>query len=114
MWLVSNVSLGLALGSSIAIGAGEAGERVYTCRDCVPHYLQYKFKFIIISFFGIYIYVRVTSVLGLRFDLTGLNNVGLRGAAAVDGSACLPGSSIETGPGKPGERMSRRRGCVQH
>ena len=50
VWLVSNVSLGLALGSSIAIGAGEAGERVYTCRDCVPHYLQYKFKFIIISF----------------------------------------------------------------
>ena len=37
----SNVSMGLALGCSIATGAGEAGERVYICRGCFPQYLQY-------------------------------------------------------------------------
>ena len=41
-------------------------------------------------------------------------NVGLRGATAVSRFACLPGSSIETGPGEPGERVCCRRGRVYY
>ena len=36
-------SFACLLGSGIETGPGEAGERVYCCRGCVPHYLHYKF-----------------------------------------------------------------------
>ena len=96
------------LGSSIETGPGEAGERVYSCRGCVPHYLHYKFRSSLFQCYLSFCLILKCTFIGLCLMM------GNAAMAAVGSFACLPGSSFETGPGEPGERVYCCRVCVPH
>ena len=103
MWAGSPVSLGLAL-------RPDPGRRASVCIVVMAVFLI----ICIINFFARYSRA-IYFLLNFKICFTGMFlMMGDAAAAAVGSFACLPGSSIETGPGEPGERVYCCRVCVPH